>query len=653
MSVPFSSTVYTNELIQDQQARGVGDVLQNDPTVRQARGFGNFQEVYFIRGFPTFSDDMAYNGLYGLLPRQFVATEFLERVEVFRGPTAFLNGAAPGGSGLGGALNLVPKRAPPGALSRATIGLETGGQTYIAADLARRLGPEQRLGLRLNVARRDGDTAVDREARELSVASLGIDWRGTAVRLSADIGHQDHRLRAPRPSVTPSGVVPEAPDAVRNFAQSWTTSNGRDTFGTVRAEVDLSDTTTAWFGAGLRSGREANDLANPTVTNAQGAMSAFRFVNTREDSVRTGEIGARTTFATGAVRHTVTASAAMFAFETRNAFAFSNFGGFAGNLYQPFDVAPPPTTAFVGGVLAAPGVTQRTDTRSIALADTLGLFDERLLLTVGARQQQIEDRSYDPTTGADTGRYDASRVTPVAGAVWRFTPTLSAYGNYVEGLVRGDVAPAVSGGNAVVNAGQVFAPYRTRQQEVGLKFDAGRVGFGAALFQIARPTGYVENNVFGVFGEQRNRGLELTAYGEPWRGTRVLGGLTLLDTELTATQGGANNGKRAIGVPAAQANVGVEWDVPGDSGITLLGRVVHTGSQYADAANTLSVPAWTRLDIGARALVNVGSRLLTLRARIDNVTNENYWASVGGFPGAGYLVLGMPRTVFVTATADF
>lgn len=66
---PFSNTAYTNRLIQDKHARSVGDVLQNDPTVRIARGFGNFQESYFIRGFASESDDTMYNGLYGILPR--------------------------------------------------------------------------------------------------------------------------------------------------------------------------------------------------------------------------------------------------------------------------------------------------------------------------------------------------------------------------------------------------------------------------------------------------------------------------------------------------------------------------------------------------------------------------------------------------------
>lgn len=45
MDTPFNSTNYTHALIQDQQARSVADVVQNDPSVRVARGFGNYQEL--------------------------------------------------------------------------------------------------------------------------------------------------------------------------------------------------------------------------------------------------------------------------------------------------------------------------------------------------------------------------------------------------------------------------------------------------------------------------------------------------------------------------------------------------------------------------------------------------------------------------------
>ncbi len=42
LDTPFSSTAYTDELARAQQAVSVADVARNDPTVRLAKGFGNF-----------------------------------------------------------------------------------------------------------------------------------------------------------------------------------------------------------------------------------------------------------------------------------------------------------------------------------------------------------------------------------------------------------------------------------------------------------------------------------------------------------------------------------------------------------------------------------------------------------------------------------
>ena len=72
LDAPFSGTAYTSDLILTQQSDSVGDVLQNDPVVRVAKGFGNFQEVYVLRGFPVYSDDITLNGVYGILPSQLV-----------------------------------------------------------------------------------------------------------------------------------------------------------------------------------------------------------------------------------------------------------------------------------------------------------------------------------------------------------------------------------------------------------------------------------------------------------------------------------------------------------------------------------------------------------------------------------------------------
>ncbi|RYF45249.1 MAG: TonB-dependent siderophore receptor, partial [Comamonadaceae bacterium] len=150
MDTPFNGTSYTHELVQDQQARSIGDVLQNDAAVRLSRGFGNYQQLYVVRGFPLYSDDISYNGLYGLVPRQYMLTEFIERVEVLRGASSLVNGAAPGGSGIGGSINLPPKRATAEPISQVNVGIGSDSQAFVSTDIGRRFGPDQATGVRLN-----------------------------------------------------------------------------------------------------------------------------------------------------------------------------------------------------------------------------------------------------------------------------------------------------------------------------------------------------------------------------------------------------------------------------------------------------------------------------------------------------------------------
>ncbi|EKO3378079.1 TonB-dependent siderophore receptor [Vibrio fluvialis] len=651
MDTPFSSSNYTSKLIEDQQAKSVGDVLKNDPTVRQAVGYGNFQELYMIRGFPVYSDDMTLNGVYGILPRQYVAAEMLERVEVFRGANSFVNGAAPGGSAIGGSINLVPKRAGSEPLTRVTLGTQSGGQAYGAMDVARRFGDNQENGVRVNVVARNGDDAVDDQETQLGVLSLGFDHQGENFRMSADLGYQDHHIDAPRPSVTPGSAIPSLPSSEANYAQDWTYTDEKQLFGVVRGEYDFSSQTTGWIAGGMRRGKEHNLLANPTA-DADGNLTAYLFENVREDTVMSGDTGVRHEFSTGSVGHTVVVSGSVYQSRSKNAYVMSSSTN-VGSLYD-YDSLDQFAGLYYGGSLSDPKETERVTYSSAALADTLSLFDDQVKVMLGARLQRVETKSFDYNSGDESSSYGSTALTPSVGVVYQPMLDVSLYANYSEALLPGEIAPSTNNGSDVANAGEVLKPNRSEQYEVGAKYDNGSYGAVVSLFQISKPSYmYDSNNSYTDNGEQRNRGIELSAFGEPIESVKVLGGVTLIDAEIVKSATTASEGKQAIGVPKVQANVNIEWATPFVEGLTLEGRTLYTGSQYASADNSLELPSWTRFDLGARYGMKLGDNALTLRARVDNVTDKSYWASAGGYPGSNYLVQGAPRTFVLSASYDF
>jgi len=662
LDTPFSITSYTNEFIQDRQAQSVGDVLRNDPTVRVARGFGNFQESYFIRGFILNSDDVAYNGLYSLLPRQYIATELFERVEVLRGASAFLTGANPNGGGIGGAINLLPKRAPNYDLNRITLGASINDERNGSADIARRFGENDEFGIRVNAAHHNGGTSIDDEQAELNLFNIGLDYQGDRLRLSADMGYQNHQLEQTRTNLrlmNQVSSVPSTPNASENWAQPWSYSNEKDYFGTFRGEYDFTENVTAWAAYGMRHGEEENSLSNLNITNGiTGNGTLSRFDNGRIDRIQTGEVGIKGKFKTGFIKHELVAAYSYFFSEKKNAYRFVSIPG-GSNLYNPTYYSRPELAD-----LYSPRLGSRVRLNSFALGDTLSFMDDRLMLTLGARHQTLktEDYDYNGQTGL-IGKYDDSEITPAIGAVYKLTDEFSIYTNYIESLTKGDTADSTtdngSGGTVdVVNGGESFAPYVSEQKEIGLKYETSSIGAGLAYFTTSKPRSFMDKSnpdrpVFRQSGEDEHQGIELTLYGKATDDLKLLGGVTWLDAKQKDTGNSSIDGNRVIGVAKLQATVGAEWDVPSVDGLAFDGRVNYTGSRYADDANTLKVDDWTTVDIGAKYLVQLANQDLTLRARVDNLFDRDYWASVGGYPGNGYLVLGAPRTVSISATVDF
>jgi iron complex outermembrane receptor protein len=652
MDTPFNQTSYTSKLIQDQQARTIADVLNNDPSVRTDQPGGAAIDQFTIRGFLAGNQDIAFNGLYGIAPTSngMMAVESVERVEVLKGPNALLNGMAPFGS-VGGSINIVPKRAGEIPITQFTPSFYSDGQLGGHVDIGRRFQTDAgSFGVRFNGVYRDGDSAIERQSQETRVAALGLDFRGETVRLSADLGYQFRDTDGPRRPLRVDASVtalPEPPKSRTNYSQPWLFQNNENTYGALRGEVDLAENWTAFAAVGGSLFRFKGLNENLVVVDTAGTIATVgtvtpSAVRIREDTA-TAEAGMRGSVATGLVHHDLALTHTLFWKETGSVFRPAATG-LTSNLYNPV-FWPEPNF----GVLPSPGDAPKTAEQalsSVAFADTLSVLDKRIQLTLGLRRQNVKVDNFNGVTGARTSSYDKSAVTPAAGLVVKPLEYLSLYANYIEGLSPGQIAPFNAN-----NAGEIFPPFITKQHEVGVKMDFGRFATTISLFQITQPTAFINpaTNIFGVDGEQRNRGLELMVFGEVTDGVRLLGGVTLMDSTLTKTQGGINQGNDGIAVPAIQLNLTGEWDVPLVPGLTLLARGIYTSSQYLNAANTQELPAWTRFDLGARYVVKAGPTPIVIRVSVENVFDANYWANAS----RGQLGLSTPRTFLLSSTFSF
>ena len=642
---PFSISSYTAELIENQQARTVADVIRNDASAfLNTAGQGYFENIT-IRGFYVPSaDSTLYDGLPNLTySRSTVQT--LDRVEVFKGPNALLNGAS---GRVGGVINLVPKRPTDTPLTRFTADYDYQSRLGIHADLSRRFGSKKQFGARLNAIYRNGEGAIEGNKETFGEVALALEYRGDRLKLETILDYRDREVRRGDQYFVLSGnatAAPPAPSLENALQQPWEKYKAKAARrGLLRAEYALGRDWTAHAAYGAQGYEQYLVRTFGFNLDAKGDFNPFLSFIPYKQNNSAWNAGIRGRFETFRVTHQLSMETMRMKVEARNSknTKFSRSLNITSNLYKPVFVARPAFDDSIGSW----GKNSETLDSSIAFADTLGFLDERLLLTAGVRRQSIEYKRFNFSTGALRSQYDKSAITPAFGLLVKPWDFASLYGNYIEALEAGPTAP-----RGTVNEGEIFPPSVTNQIELGMKLDLDGLGLTAGLFQIERPSGITDatTNRFSADGQQRNRGLELTAFGELRPDLRLLGGFTYLDSKLTRTQGGRFDGKDAVGVPELTAVLNLEYDTPVLPGLTLTARAEHVGSRFVRTDNSLKVPAYQLYGLGARYQRTLGDKAFTLRLNINNLLGEDYWIVWA----SNLLAPGAPRSINLSFMMDF
>ncbi len=258
-------------------------------------------------------------------------------------------------------------------------------------------------------------------------------------------------------------------------------------------------------------------------------------------------------------------------------------------------------------------------------------------------------------------------MTPRFGLLWQPIPTLSLYGNYVEGFGASNVFSLTASGTA--------PPAETAQQwEIGAKtelFD-GRLSATLAWFDItkqniANPDPDPVRALAGfsvTTGEVRNRGLELDVSGEIWPDVRAIASYAYIDSEITKDRqaifnddftevigfNDGNQGNRLFGVPRHGGSFWVTYEPQtlGWRGLKLGAGVVARGQQEGDNENTFQLPGYALVNLMAGYGWKVGPSKVSVQLNVDNLLDKEYFDAGGNsvfaaIPGAPRTFLGSVR----------
>lgn len=648
LDTPYSISVISGELISNQQATSLTDLMKYLPSTQmEARGG---MDVGRPQSRGMRGDVVANNHLDGLnvVGTTAYPMEMMERVEVINGLTGALYGpASPAGN-----FNFVQKRPTRDNLRSVTLGYQSRGAWSLHGDLGGHVGPDDRIGYRVNLLTQDGESFVRGSDLDRKLAALALDLRltpATVLELNASHYRFD---KFGLPGSFAYGVsqrLPEAPDASRRgYGQPFTGMALETNTASARLRHDLSSDwkLTAAFGrqiadrylATATNTLQGNDGAYTTRTSAG---VAGRFIVTSNTASLTGRVR------TGPVRHDLVFSTTGYDWQIRSAVNSTSY------LLGNASFAQPQVYPEQGFVDSGPRYDAgHTRVQSYSVGDTIRFDPQWSLMLVGS-YANLKSNSFN-ASGVRTADYDDSGFSGTAALSYQLRSDLTSYLAYADSLQEGAVA-----GNTTANPNAALAPFRSKQYELGTKYALGAMNLGLALFQIERPFAFTgPDNVFREQGLQRNRGLELSFNGEIGQRWALYGGLTWLNARLGDTADPTTAGKRMVGVPRLQAALLAEYRVLEAPGLTLTGSLRHTGKRAINTQNTADVDAFNVIDLGARYTHRWLGRQTTWRLAINNVTDERYWAAI--FPGnidggvaAGSAFIGDPRELRLSVSMAF
>ena len=667
---PLSAMVVTRDLLSDQAARLLSDVVKNDASIGEDYAPVGYYGDYEIRGFPIdLATGLEINGMT-IAGEQDVPLENKERVEFLKG----IAGVESGVASAGGLIDYVTKR--PAAVEAVDLATDHRGSTYGAVDLGSFFGRQKQVGARINLASEKIASYVNDANGWRAAGSSAADWKmSPKAILKGDFEYQHKVERSVCGYQLLGGTT--VPDLDNVFPstmlgeQSWAPPNTFDTFNTgARLDYDLSSAWRAFAAASLSHSLIDDNVVyaygcyyeaecnvprgpDPWFFAPDGTYDIYDYRDPGELRINAvGELLALGTVKTGAVTHEIAFGGEVFhrnvdlpgtpptnAPDTVQDGAVYTYVA-SENIFQPIESVP------IESPLQSAGPVQLADFDH----QTAGVVQDRIILPggirliAGGRYTSLRDFNYSGTRCLWLPQYAAT-----------YSPArpLMFYGNYSVLLSLGPQAPFWAGG-------LYLAPYLTRQTEVGAKYEPGqRILLTAAFYHMRAPFFYpkqIDNQGDQDFvseGRETHDGVEVNAEGKAASWLRLSASASAIRAISDNTGTPAFDGKQVLNVPHLRTAVFADLAVPHAHGLHLMPGWSYTGRKEATRDDLVSVPGYNLFNLGARYMPGGEQGRVTLRLYADNITDKRYWKDTGANYGDTFIHLGAPTTVRLSAHYTF
>lgn len=677
--LPQSVSYVTKELIQDQGLMRTGEVLKNMSGVNQ---FTIYDDIS-IRGFRVGSGGtQLVNGMRtttGFWKQPLV--NYLERVEVLKGPSSALFGnASPGG-----VVNRVTKKPLDEYRNSLSVSLGSFHNFRALADFTGPANKSKTLLYRLNVGFEDAQSFRDLQFDRNLVIAPSISFiPSEKTRVNLDFVYNTSDSRLDRGQSSFSDDLYATPTSL-----SLNTSNDylKEKTYTISASLQHRFTDALSLNASyMRTGYDEDLLEHRSsnVYAVDGAGKdipnlAARQVFMRKRARYVDNFGAYFLYKaeTGVLKHQLVlgydhateqmaaGSSQLTASGYRNA---ANNGSIA--KYDPakkhlylLDANGNPVPNVPHFDLNDPVASNRMQDMSKYFYATRGfdptryqlhglyLQDQitwgRLQAMIGLRYETYVD--YVDYRKATEKKVVQSALLPRLGLVFKASEQINLYGTYVQGY-----NPQTASTIANPNAGGPFDPLESDMMEVGAKTEwfGKRLEVNTALYSIRQKNTLYpvagETDLLEQIGEERAQGVEVDVTGRLLPNWSITAAYAYNDARITESPDASELGRQKPNAPKHQGSFWTRYQFEQGplKGLGLAFGANYVGDRNLSHSSTQTIPSYFLMN----AAMFYTSGNLRLQLNLNNLANKTYW--VGGYD---YLRLfpGAPRNLMGTVSYSF